>query len=57
MSLKNRRSECSGIYDKSFIIYFHTNAVNEEIMDFPKFSKLMNLDVYNDVQILSYRKC
>jgi hypothetical protein len=35
---------------------FRNNAVNEEIMDFPKFSKLMKLDAENDVQILIYGK-
>lgn len=41
---------------KALWIDFLTNTVSEEIMSFPKFSKLMKLDVHNDVQILSYEK-
>ena len=35
---------------------FRMNTANEEILDFQKVSKLMKLDVSNDVQILSYEK-
>lgn len=35
---------------------FRNNTVYEEIMDFPKFSKLMKLDVENEIQILTYER-
>lgn len=35
---------------------FRNHTVHEEIMDFPKFSKLMKLDVENEIQILTYER-
>ncbi|MBU8732534.1 hypothetical protein KM915_21020 [Cytobacillus oceanisediminis] len=41
---------------KALWIDFRNNTVNQETMEFSKFSKLMKLDACNDIQILVYER-
>ncbi|WP_273123431.1 hypothetical protein [Bacillus weihaiensis] len=53
---KGRKVDMNEFMTRVLWVDFINFTVNEEVIDFPKFSKLMKTDKDNDIQILVYER-